>query len=93
MPNRQVRTYVHGTLYSLLARPAILEQAQQRGLADMLRAVSATSEGVFQRHIKHILEVRRVHLTLCLQIFTDRLLAIAFCLMTLCRVDHYSVLG
>ena len=52
----QVRTYVHGTLYSLLCRPAIREQAHQSGLADSLRAVSATSEPVFQRHIAHILE-------------------------------------
>ena len=56
VPNMQVRTYVHGTLYSLLCRPAIREQAHQSGLADSLRAVSATSEPVFQRHIAHILE-------------------------------------
>lgn len=51
----QVRTYVHGTLYSLLSTAAMLEQAYQRGLADMLQAVSASSEPVFQRHIAHIL--------------------------------------
>jgi hypothetical protein len=56
VPNVQVRTYVHGTLYSLLSRPAILERAHQRGLSDALRAVSATSEPVFQRHITHILQ-------------------------------------
>lgn len=55
VPNIQVRTYVHGTLYSLLSRPSVREQAHQRGLADSLRAVSATSEPVFQRHIDHIL--------------------------------------
>jgi hypothetical protein len=51
----QVRIYVHGTLYSLLSTEAILEQAHQRGLADMLLAVSSSSEPVFQRHIAHIL--------------------------------------
>jgi hypothetical protein len=56
VPNTQVRTYVHGILYSLVSQPKILEQALQRGLPDLLRAVSANSEPVFQRHIAYILQ-------------------------------------
>lgn len=55
MPNTQVRTYVHGALYSLVGEPAVLEAAQRRGLADVLTAVAAASEPLFQRHIAHIL--------------------------------------
>jgi CO dehydrogenase/acetyl-CoA synthase beta subunit len=54
--NTQVRTYVHGTFYALVAQPKILEESLQRGIPDMLRAVSATSEPVFQRHIAFILQ-------------------------------------
>lgn len=55
-PNPQVRTYVHGTLYSLVSLPSFLDQALRHGLPDMLQAVSATSEDIFQRHIAHILQ-------------------------------------
>ena len=55
VPNTQVRTYVHGALYALVAEPSILEAAQRRGLADVLAAVAAASAPLFQRHIAHIL--------------------------------------
>jgi hypothetical protein len=36
--NLQVRTYVHGTYYSLLSRKYFQDLAHERGLADMLMA-------------------------------------------------------
>ena len=46
---------MHGTLYSILSRHKILDQARACGLEDMLQAVSDASEPVFQRQIEYIL--------------------------------------
>uniref|UniRef100_A0A061SGW0 Lish domain-containing protein armc9-like n=1 Tax=Tetraselmis sp. GSL018 TaxID=582737 RepID=A0A061SGW0_9CHLO len=52
--NPQVRTYVNGTLYSVLQRQAIRETAQARGLGDFLQMVAANSDEVFARQIRYI---------------------------------------
>lgn len=53
--NPEVRTYVNGTMYSLLSRSFFKTQAHERGLPDMLASVSELSEPVFQNQISHIL--------------------------------------
>ena len=53
--NPEVRTYVNGTIYSLLSRHTFKTQAHERGLPDMLTAVSELSDPVFQNQISHIL--------------------------------------
>lgn len=53
--NPEVRTYVNGTIYSLLSRSFFKTQAHERGLPDMLASVSENSEPVFQNQISHIL--------------------------------------
>eukprot|EP00873_Tetraselmis_striata_P006543 jgi/Tetstr1/426807/TSEL_017022.t1 len=52
--NPQVRTYVNGTLYSVLQRSAIRSAARERGLGDFLQMVAANSEEVFARQIRYI---------------------------------------
>jgi len=52
--NPQVRTYVNGTLYSVLQRSAIRNAARERGLGEFLQMVAANSEEVFARQIRYI---------------------------------------
>ena len=54
----QVRTYVNGTLYSILTRPSLREQAQEVGLEDILKALEPRCEEQFARQIRsRVLEV------------------------------------
>lgn len=53
--NPQARTYVNGTLYSVLTRPKIREKAAIIGLAEILNQLSRHSEEQFQRQIEYIL--------------------------------------
>ncbi|KAL1523500.1 hypothetical protein AB1Y20_018438 [Prymnesium parvum] len=52
----QVRTYVNGTLYSILVSTPLKERAQEIGLADSLRALIEHSDETFARQINYILE-------------------------------------
>mmetsp|Transcript_25630 Transcript_25630/g.71669 ORF Transcript_25630/g.71669 Transcript_25630/m.71669 type:complete len:917 (-) Transcript_25630:266-3016(-) len=52
--NPQVRTYVNGTLYSVLQKQPIRNAAQERGLGDFLQVVADNSEDVFARQIRYI---------------------------------------
>ena len=53
--NMQVRTHVNGTLYSLLTRPALKNQALQLGVKEMLEVLMQSSDEQFQRQIQYIL--------------------------------------
>ena len=52
----QVRTYVNGTLYSILVRGSLKQRADEIGLADSLRALIEHSDETFARQINYILE-------------------------------------
>merc|ERR1719502_2274669 len=52
----QVRTYVNGTLYSVLVRTSLKERAHEIGLPDSLRALIELSDETFARQINYILE-------------------------------------
>ena len=52
----QVRTYVNGTLYSILVKAALKEKALEVGLPDSLRALIEHSDETFARQINYILE-------------------------------------
>merc|ERR1719291_234678 len=52
----QVRTYVNGTLYSVLVRGSLKERAHEIGLADSLRALIEHSDETLGRQINYILE-------------------------------------
>ena len=52
----QVRTYVNGTLYSVLVRAALKERAHEIGLPDSLRALIEHSDETLARQINYILE-------------------------------------
>ena len=52
----QVRTYVNGTLYSILVRAALKERAQELGLSDSLGALIEHSDETFARQIRYILD-------------------------------------
>jgi LisH domain-containing protein ARMC9 len=54
--NMQVRTYVHGALYSLLTRPLLKENAMAMGLEDILTALIGHSEPALARQIEYIIE-------------------------------------
>jgi len=54
--NRQVRTFVNGTLYSLLSRQVMKEQARAMGLNEILRFLMKQSEEVFTKQISYMLE-------------------------------------
>ena len=54
-PN-QVRTYVNGTLYSVLVRASLKARAQELGLAEALDALIEQSDETFARQISYILE-------------------------------------
>ena len=60
--NDQVRTYIHGILYSVLERPSMREEAQSRGMVELLQAVAANSTELFASQLKYILaRVRTVY--------------------------------
>jgi hypothetical protein len=52
----QVRTYVNGTLYSILVRSELKEKAAEIGLPDSLRALIDHSDDTLARQINYILE-------------------------------------
>ena len=54
--NTQVRTYVNGTLYSVLTRPILKEQAMAMGMDEMLRLLMEHSQEQFRKQIEYILE-------------------------------------
>ena len=53
--NHQVRTYVNGTLYSILTRPSLKDQALEMGMDEMLRRLMTHSDDEFKRQIEYIL--------------------------------------
>lgn len=53
--NLQVRTYVNGTLYCILERKKLREEARALNMDQVLRYLSNKSEPRFQRQIKYIL--------------------------------------
>lgn len=54
-PFFQVRTFVNGTLYSLLSRPKFRQAARQVDLAALLKAVAKRSDDTCARQIGHVL--------------------------------------
>lgn len=52
----QVRTYINGTLYSLLTMPALKEQARAYGLSDMIAHLLATTDEQIARQLRYILD-------------------------------------
>ncbi len=52
----QVRTYVNGTLYSILVRAPLKEKAREIGLPESLEALIEHSDGTLARQINYILE-------------------------------------
>lgn len=54
--NLQVRTYVNGTLYSLLTRPNLKEQARALGMPEMLKYLLAHSEEQLARQVRYIID-------------------------------------
>lgn len=55
-PSTQVRTYINGTLYSVLSRKAIREYCRSLKINERLSAIQSKSEEHFQRQIDHILQ-------------------------------------
>jgi len=53
--NLQVRTYINGTLYSLLTRPVIREQAKSFGMDEMINHMLANSDEQIGRQLAYIL--------------------------------------
>jgi|EP00505_MAST-04D_sp_SCG-Rhode-Island_P004604 LisH domain-containing protein ARMC9 len=53
--NHQVRTYVNGTLYSVLTRSVLKDQALEMGMDEMLRRLMTHSDDEFKRQIEYIL--------------------------------------
>mmetsp|Transcript_40225 Transcript_40225/g.79063 ORF Transcript_40225/g.79063 Transcript_40225/m.79063 type:complete len:779 (+) Transcript_40225:51-2387(+) len=54
--NPQVRTYVNGTLYSILSRPALRDAAKALGIDRLLEELSSETEPQFQEQIDCILQ-------------------------------------
>lgn len=54
--NTQVRTYVNGTLYSILTRQRLKERAAELRMDDKLLALKETSDEHFKRQIQYILD-------------------------------------
>lgn len=52
--NLQVRTHVNGTLYSILTRYSLKQQANQIGMADILQYLMQNSDETLQRQIQYI---------------------------------------
>ena len=61
--NHQVRTYVNGTLYSVLTRPSLKDQALEMGMDEMLRRLMTHSDDEFKRQIEYILNQLRAENT------------------------------
>lgn len=55
----QVRTYVNGTLYSVLSRPRMKERALQSGTDTALSMLMEHSDELFKRQLQYILEQLR----------------------------------
>lgn len=55
----QVCTYVHGTLYSLLSRPAIRRAAQDMGMDDILQAQMKVSDDDMRHQLEYIIQQLR----------------------------------
>ena len=47
--NIQVRTFVNGSLYSLMSRPVLKAQAREIGMPDMLEAIVSNSDDRIQK--------------------------------------------
>mmetsp|Transcript_15710 Transcript_15710/g.15494 ORF Transcript_15710/g.15494 Transcript_15710/m.15494 type:complete len:462 (+) Transcript_15710:434-1819(+) len=54
--NSEVRTYVNGTLYCILERPKIREEARSLNMDEVLRILSKKFEPRFKRQIDYILD-------------------------------------
>jgi LisH domain-containing protein ARMC9 len=54
--NTQVRTYVNGTLYSVLTRQKLKDRAIELGMDDKLSLLKDTSDEHFKRQIQYILD-------------------------------------
>lgn len=52
----QVKTYVHGTLYSILSEPGVREQARAIGLKDMLQYLRGGEGDQLVRQIDFVME-------------------------------------
>merc|ERR1719421_1385380 len=52
----QVRTYVNGTLYSILVKESLKARAEEIGLPDSLKLLIEHSDETFARQINYILE-------------------------------------
>jgi LisH domain-containing protein ARMC9 len=54
--NMQVRTFVNGTLYSLLSRPVFKEQAKAMGMDEILSYLMENSDERYRKQIQYIFE-------------------------------------
>ncbi|KRX04691.1 Armadillo-type fold [Pseudocohnilembus persalinus] len=54
--NMQVRTFVNGTLYSLLSRHSLREQAKAMGMGDILNYLKENSDERFKKQIQYIMD-------------------------------------
>jgi LisH domain-containing protein ARMC9 len=54
--NHQVRSYVNGTLYSVLSRPTLRERALQMGMDEMMKQLMKDSDEEFRTQVEYILE-------------------------------------
>lgn len=52
----QVRTYINGTLYSLLSRATLKEQARALGMPELLKDLLSHSEGQLTRQVRYIID-------------------------------------
>ena len=52
--NLQVRTHVNGTLYSILTRQSLKQQANALGMLDMLMYLLRSSDEQMQRQVQYI---------------------------------------
>lgn len=54
--NPQVRTYINGTLYSILSRPMLKVRARDMGLEIKLRRLLSNSDEMLQKQIQYIID-------------------------------------
>eukprot|EP00743_Colponemidia_sp_Colp-15_P005959 GILK01006405.1.p1 GENE.GILK01006405.1~~GILK01006405.1.p1 ORF type:complete len:982 (+),score=212.98 GILK01006405.1:73-3018(+) len=54
-----VRTYVNGTLYSVLSRPSLRDKAKSMGMEEILESLMSHSAEQFKRQIQYIMEQLR----------------------------------
>ena len=54
--NSQVRSYVNGTLYSVLSRPVLRERALEMGMDEMMKELMKDGDDDFRHQVKYILE-------------------------------------